>query len=311
MLADHRGESLASDRIAAIEFVVSCDIGGSRGRRVLITVERLIGPQALVLALEHQLADGAAFETRHLRHRVFADADSRSQHLVGGFQAGCDVDGVAVGGVVEVKLATEVTDDGGAGIDADTGLPQRQPATQHLGFEAPCESIYVECAGHGPGGMVRAIQWRAEHGVYGVADNLLDCALMAKDDFGDVVQVFVEQCDHQRRFERFDQGCEVRQIGEQESKFAPLAAEFEEFWISGQFLDQIGRKISRERRPRLLRARLLAAHLANHGGVIERPLQGVFQIGHVDGLGDEVEGAPVHGRANICCVAVGSDDDSP
>ena len=52
-------------------------------------------------------------------------------------------------------------------------------------------------------------------------------------------------------------------------------------------------------------------HAAPFGQVFQGAVDRVLQVGEVDWLGDEVEGAAVHGRANVGHVAVGGDDDGP
>ncbi len=82
---------------------------GSR-RRERLLLERLIGPQRLAPSAQDDVADRPALEIhRGLRDRL-ADADTRAEMLVGGFQPRRGVDGVAVGGVVEEVATAEIAD---------------------------------------------------------------------------------------------------------------------------------------------------------------------------------------------------------
>ena len=70
----------------------------------------------------------------------------------------------------------------------------------------------------------------------------------------------------------------------------------------GEKLGDARRKISRE---------IGAAELAYAVDLIEGLADRDFEIGEIDGLGDEIEGAAVHCGADVGHVAIGGNDDRP
>ncbi len=78
-----------------------------------------------------------------------------------------------------------------------------------------------------------------------------------------------------------------------------------------QMARQIGRKVASEIGAGALGLRPLPSRLAQRFEIGKGAGEGQRQIVEVDRLGDEVEGAAVHRRADVLHVAVGGDDDGP
>src|SRR5215471_4919587 len=73
----------------------------------------------------------------------------------------------------------------------------------------------------------------------------------------------------------------------------------------------LGEKISREIGAGALGRGASPVELAHAADLIEGLADGDFQIGEIDGLGDEIEGAAVHRGADVGHVAIGGNDDRP
>src|SRR5262245_9016223 len=77
------------------------------------------GERLLLTAAHHDGAERAQQRGIAAGGRRRADTDRRAELLVGGFQTRRGVDGVAMRRVVELGADADVTDNGGAGLDAD------------------------------------------------------------------------------------------------------------------------------------------------------------------------------------------------
>src|SRR4051794_40630169 len=123
--------------------------------------QRLESAHRPALAAQHQLADRPAGEVVDPPRKAAPDADARPQLLVDGLQARRNVDGVAIGRVVEETPAAEVPDNRGARMcadprDAELDLLLRPALAAVLGV-----SIEIERAGRSADGVVRLLVGRA------------------------------------------------------------------------------------------------------------------------------------------------------
>ena len=114
LLADMRCECGDCAGIAGLQLGKGLQIALCRWVFVLFDPKRLEGTQRLGPAPQHQIADRSAAEVLDLRREGCADANAGAELLVGGFQPRRDVDGVAIGGVVEEAAAAEIADNGRA-----------------------------------------------------------------------------------------------------------------------------------------------------------------------------------------------------
>ena len=108
------------------------------------------------------------------------DADRRSEKLVGFLQARREIDGIAMGRVVELAAGADLSDDGDAGLDADARAAEfvfgeaRPPAhflgqrPDRLGAVDRLVDVIIE------------ILRRIEEGVHGIADDLVDHPAIAR-----------------------------------------------------------------------------------------------------------------------------------
>src|ERR1700722_391875 len=83
--------------------------------------KRLKGPQRLAAPTQHKIADRPASKLLCAVSDRGADANMRSEKLVGSLQPRRRVDSVAISGVVEETAAAEVTHYGGAGGNPNAG----------------------------------------------------------------------------------------------------------------------------------------------------------------------------------------------
>src|ERR1700759_5130626 len=120
MHADQSGEGRHRAGVFSLELGEGFGVLCRCQRRKGLVAQRLIGAKRLAAAPPHAVADRTTLEIlRRLRNRL-AGADAGAQLLVGGLQARGRVDGVAVGGVVEILVAAEIADQRRAGVHADT-----------------------------------------------------------------------------------------------------------------------------------------------------------------------------------------------
>src|SRR5450830_1883122 len=82
-----------------------------RGIFVLFRPQRLEGAEGLRPAPQQKVPHRTTPEVLYLCREDCADANAGAELLVGGFQPRRDVDGIAIGCVVEETAATEIADD--------------------------------------------------------------------------------------------------------------------------------------------------------------------------------------------------------
>src|SRR3979490_3199124 len=121
-----------------------------------------------------------------------ADADAGAEELVGALQPRRDVDGIAIGGVVEEAVAAEIANHGWTGVNADPGDPEIHafclPALAK--FLGP--GIEVMRAGDGARRIVRLITGGVEENLDAIADDFRNRAFMREDHFRHSTDILVE-----------------------------------------------------------------------------------------------------------------------
>ena len=125
MLSDVSGERGNGIRIAGFELGKRVQITLGHGVVVMLVPERFECPQRLGFAPQHEVADRASAEAFDLVGKSCAHADAGAKLLVCRFQPRRDIDGVAIGGVVEKSAAAEITYNRRSGMNADARGPKR------------------------------------------------------------------------------------------------------------------------------------------------------------------------------------------
>ena len=113
------------------------------------------------MAAQHDIADWPPAKIAGPVGRRGADANARSEMLVGGLKTRSRVDGVAVGRVVEETAAAEIADDRRPGMNADPRRAELRPLPPAFP-ESLGPGVEVMRAGNGAPGMVRLVAGRAE-----------------------------------------------------------------------------------------------------------------------------------------------------
>ena len=125
VLANMRCKGCHRAGIAGFQLGKRLQITLRRGIFVLLASKGLKSSQSFCPTPQNKVADRSAPEILHLRRERRADADAGAELLVGGFQSRRNVDGVAIGCVVEEATATEITDDRRPGMNTDPRDSQR------------------------------------------------------------------------------------------------------------------------------------------------------------------------------------------
>ncbi len=86
--------------------------------------QRLVSAERLAAPAQHQVADRPPLKILGGIGDRGADANARAEKLVGALEPRCDVDGVAIGGVIEETVAAEVPHHRRTGVNADAGNPE-------------------------------------------------------------------------------------------------------------------------------------------------------------------------------------------
>ena len=299
------------DRTGVARFQLGKGLQITLGRGVLILLDpqRLEGAQGFRPAPQQQVAYRPAVEVLHFCREDRADANAGAELLVGGFQSRGDVDGVAIGRVVEEAAAAEIADDRRSGMNADACGAQRDSFLVPALAESLRVFVQSQCAGDRSGRMVRLLARGSEQHVQGIADDFCDGAVVREHEIGHAGEVVIQQRPKHVGLERLHQCGEAGNVGEHRCDLAPLSAEIDRVRIAGKPFCQIGREVARERRMRPFGLRLpppcLAQGLDMPDGLGDRRLE----IEKVDRLGQKIERAAVHRSANVGDVAIGGDDD--
>ena len=106
-----KGRNCTGVSVSGFEFGKGHQITACRGIFELFYPKRLEGTQSLRPAPQHQVTYRSTPEFLHFRRDYCANANAGAQLLIGGFQSCCNVDGVALGCVVEKATATEIPHD--------------------------------------------------------------------------------------------------------------------------------------------------------------------------------------------------------
>ena len=135
--------------------------------------------------------------------------------LVGTFQTACHVHRIANDGVVQAQLGTNIADQHAAGVDPDPDLQRLPPVVREAGV--------FDRAATGKGGpatkqcMVRLWRRRAPERHDRIADELINRAAIADDDFGRPVEICRQQW-HESVAHALGQPGKSRNIDEHDGK---------------------------------------------------------------------------------------------
>src|SRR3984885_16310490 len=89
--------------------------------------QRLVSPQRLAAPAQQEIADRPAAKLLRAVSNRGADANARTEKLVGGLKPRRGVDGVAIRRIVEEATAAEIADQRRAGMNADAGDTEIHP----------------------------------------------------------------------------------------------------------------------------------------------------------------------------------------
>src|SRR5674476_527040 len=172
ILTNMRCECRDCAGVARFQFGKGLQITLCRGIIALFRRQRFEGAQGLRPAPQQKVPHRTAPEVRYLCREDCADANAGAELFVGGFQPRRDIDGVAIGCVVEEAAATEIADDRRSGMNTDPCDSQRD--FLFLPAHAECLRVFVQsqCASDSSGSMVRLLARGSEKHMQGIADNL-------------------------------------------------------------------------------------------------------------------------------------------
>ena len=159
------------------------------------------------------------------------------------------------------------------------------------------------------GGVVRSRVRQPEHREHRIADILFDGAAAGEDlRRYPLVELAQHRHDGLRRH-LFGHPGEADDVDEEDGD--GLAPHLPQLVVLGENLGDVRRKISREVSAGALGRGAAPVELAHATDLIEGLADRDFEIGEIDGLGDEIEGAAVHRGADVGHVAIGGNDDRP
>jgi len=89
-----------------------------------LDLEGLEGADRLGPASQEEVSNGATTEIRHLFSEAAAHANTGAERLVGRLQARSNIDGVAIGAVIEEPSPAEIAHDSSTRMCSDPGVPE-------------------------------------------------------------------------------------------------------------------------------------------------------------------------------------------
>ena len=121
------------------------------------------------------------------------DANAGAKKLVGVLQPRRDVDGVAIGGVIEKPATAEIADERRPGVNANPCCTEIHAP----GFPALAKllspAVEIMRAGDRPCGIIRLVSGCVEENLDRVADDFRNRTFMCEDNIGHAPHIFVEQ----------------------------------------------------------------------------------------------------------------------
>ena len=111
-------------RIIALQFRKCFQVAVCRGIFVLAYLQRLKRTKTLRFTPKHEVTNWATTKTLRLGSKFCTDTNAGAKLLIGGFQSRRDVNGIAVGGVIEKPAATKVSDDRRSRVSPNPRNPQ-------------------------------------------------------------------------------------------------------------------------------------------------------------------------------------------
>src|SRR5215218_8920470 len=159
--ADQTGEGRDRARVSGFHHGERFEVTACPRLGIFDGRQRLQGTDRFRSTLQHEIADGAANKALSPCRNVAADADRRAELLVHRLETSSDVDGVAVGRVLEEAAAAEIADDRRSGVNADPRRAQGDPALVPEPTELARERVERERAHDRARRMVELLARRA------------------------------------------------------------------------------------------------------------------------------------------------------
>ena len=154
--------------------------------------------------------------------------------LVGSFQSRRNVDGVAIGCVVEEAPATEIADDRRSGMNANARDTQRNALFVTAFAERLGVLVKSQCAGNRASGMVGLLAWGSKQHVQRIADDLRHRTVMGEHNICHAREILIEQRSEYAGFQRLHKRGETGNVGEKGRNLAALPAEVDGIRVARQ-----------------------------------------------------------------------------
>jgi hypothetical protein len=142
--------------------------------------------------------------------------------LVGSFQPRRNVDGVAIGRVVEEAPATKIADDRRSGMNANARNTQRNALSMTACPERLGVLVKSQCAGNRASGMVGLLAWGSKQHVQRIADDLRHGAVMGEHNICHAREILIEQRSEDAGFQRLHKRGETGDVGKKGRNLAAL-----------------------------------------------------------------------------------------
>jgi len=233
--------------IACFQFGKRLKITLRRGVFVLCIPKGFESTQSLHPTPQNKVPDRSASELFYPRRERCTGAYARAELLVGGFQSRRNVDGVAMGCVVEEAPATKIADDRRSGMDANARDAQRDALFMTACAESLGVLVKSQCAGNRASGMVWLLAWGSKQHVQRIADDLRHRAVMGEHNICHAREVFIEQRSEDAGFQRLHKRGETGDVGKKGRNLAALPDEVDGIRVAGKLLDKVRREVARQR----------------------------------------------------------------
>ena len=202
--------------------------------------DRFISFRRFRFAFKNKPCDGSKVQPIATGDRDFANINPRSQMLVDAFQTRGCVHRIAETDVVEISLTAKIPNHRIAGINADPGDAKRHALFVGAFAEPLCVSINGQRTFNRAGRVVALSQRGAKYRDHGIANDLINGAVMIQDNPRDVGKLFIQQAGQQFGLGHLRQGRKIRDIGENVGHLPNLATKFQLARVFLQFLKQGG-----------------------------------------------------------------------
>src|SRR5262245_49917582 len=124
LLANVRGEGGNRPRVPRLQEGKGVEVTFGSGTLKLFLLKRLKGADHLASSPQFKIADRPTAEILDPFGKRRADTNAGAELFVDRLKPRCDVDGIAISGVIEKPAAPEIADDGRPGMNTDAGYPE-------------------------------------------------------------------------------------------------------------------------------------------------------------------------------------------